>query len=333
LLPKPAAQKQHTNKYALFGYAQRSDRLPTANFDRFGRIWHKSGPFNHPNGRHISMGDFAQFDDVCRRVESSATTPDDAIQAIKSIDFIQFDIDQIQRVQDAQWLPDEIAVDIMKRWIRRQDEILLKLRAYLVVTPTITKDELLGFTQTVRNPSREPNLIVTDVFRRLATAGETREPVNPLVEKLITASASSELPDHKLADLFSFNPEKFFVTQSTGSQWFIVSLPPFLKIQVTAYKLKAPPKESSKRAQGGISSWHLQASDDIKTFSVTVDLQTENKVLQAGGSEGVFQVPRENNIGFYRHFKLDHRGANHQGNNSILLAGFDLTGELIICRE
>jgi hypothetical protein len=285
------------------------------------------------NGHHNFMGDFTQFDDICRRVEDNEMSSEDAIQAIKPINFIQFDIDQIQRVQDATWLPDETAVEIMKRWMRRQDEVLLKLRAYLVVTPTITKDQLLDFTQAVRNPSREPTLIVTDVFRRLATAGDTRDPVNPLIEKLITASASSELPDHKLSDLFSFDPDKFFVTQSSGSQWFIVSLPPFLKIQATAYKLRAPPKDASKKAQGGIASWHLQASDDIKNFNVTIDHQTESKQLQTGGAEAVFQVPPENNVGFFRHFKLTHSGANHQGNNSILLAAFDLTGELIICRE
>lgn len=279
------------------------------------------------------MTDFSRFDDVCRRVESSVTTPESAVQEIQSIDFLSFDIDQIQRVQEASWLPDDTAVSIMKRWMRRQDEVLLELRAHLVVTPTISKDQLLTFIQAVRNPSLEPDLIVSDIIRQLATAGGTRAAVNPLTEKLITATASSELSEHKLADLFSFDPEKYFLTQSSGQQSFIVSLPPFLKVQLTAYKLRAPPKDANKRAQGGIQSWHLQASDDVKVFNVTLDLQTDNKDLQSAGAEKVFPIAQPGSFGFFRHFKLTQDAPNHQGNNSILLAEFDITGKLIICRE
>jgi hypothetical protein len=137
------------------------------------------------------MKGFSEFDAICRSVEEDPTSVDNARAKIKDIDFLSFNIDEIQRVQDATWIRDEKAVDIMKCWMRRQDEILLKLRAYLVVTPTITKDQLLEFTQSVRNPSRQPDLIVTDIIRRLATAGGTRAAVNPYTEKLISAQVSS----------------------------------------------------------------------------------------------------------------------------------------------
>jgi hypothetical protein len=136
-----------------------------------------------------------------------------------------------------------------------------------------------------------------------------------------------------LADLFAFDPEKYFMSQSTGSQWVQIGLPVFLKVQVRAYKLRAPPKDPAKKAQGGISSWHLQASDDPKNFNVTIDLQTDNKDLQSAGAEKVFTVPNAESFGFFSHFRLTQDGANHQNNNSILLAEFDISGVLIIVRE
>jgi hypothetical protein len=289
----------------------------------------------------LLMGEYERFLDISERVRDGSLSPEQGMEQIKNpeIDFLRFDIDQIKGVQDAEWLSDEVAVNIMKSWMRRQNEILLELRAHLVVTPTIPKERLLEFTRAVRNPSQEPDLVVEDIIYSLATAGGTREPVNPLTEGLISAAASSELQDqsHRLPELFNFKrapgqPAPYYMSNSTAGQWITISLPPFLKAQVVSYKLKAPPRVEGKKAQGGISSWNLQASDDLKNFQVTLDIQTENKDLQNVDAVAVFPV-RSDQKGFYRHFRLTNAGQNHQNNLSIFLAGFDITGKLIICRE
>jgi len=304
---------------------------------------HRNPPFAKPtgqngaNGRHSHswvMSGYELFLDICRRVESGELKADEGMSEIKDrkIQFLDFDIDQIQAVQNAAWLSDEVAVDIMKSWMRRQDEILLLLRAHLVVRPTISKDRLLEFTRAVRNPAQEPDLIVEDIIYQLATAGGTRDAVNPMEEGLITAVPSSELPDHRLCDMFSFQPGKYWLSQATQSQYVTITLPPFLKAHVVSYKLRGPPRAEGRKAQGGISSWTLYASNDEKNFQTTLDIRTENKDLLEADSVAVFPVTSEQ-PGYYRCFRLVNTGVNHQNNLSIFLAGFDLTGKLIICRE
>jgi hypothetical protein len=281
------------------------------------------------------MSSVELFAAICQEVTATGHTADgitdEITKRVKAINFDTFDIDDIKLVQDATWLPDDLAVDILKRWMRNQDQVLLKLRANLVVTPTIEKTTLLEFTRAIRKPSQEPSLIVEDVIQKLATAGGTREPVNPKEANLITATASSETPDHPLTHLFSVSVKEFFMSNSTQGQFIVVSLPPFLRLQLTSYRLGAPPKEENKKAVGGIGSWHLEGSNDVKNFQESLDEQSENRDLMDPEAVHVFPIA-DSHKEFYQHFKLTNDGQNHQNNLSILLSAFDLSGVLVICK-
>jgi hypothetical protein len=175
-------------------------------------------------------------------------------------------------------------------------------------------------------------LIIEDIIRSIATAGGTRTAVNPVTEGLISAQASSEVGEHRVSELFDFvNSGKYFMSNAQQSQFVIVSLPSFLKLQVTAYTLGAPPLVENKKAHGGVSSWILEASDNPDAFQVVIDSRNDTRDLQGAGAVQTFSVSEC--PGFYRHFKLTQTGPNHQGNLSIFLSRFDFSGKLTIHRE
>jgi hypothetical protein len=277
------------------------------------------------------MSAVASFLEICDLVASGAPFSDEVNARVRSIDFDSFDIDEIKLVRDAAWLPDDLAADILKGWVRHQDQILLKLRAHLVVTPAVDKPTLREFTRAIRKPSEEPPVIVEDVIHKLATAGGTRAAVNAKDANLIIATASSEIAGHPLSHLFSPSPNEFFMSNCTQAQSIVVSLPPFLKLQLRSYKLGAPPKEEGKSVVGGISSWHIDGSNDPNNFQDLLDAQSANRDLVAAGAVHRFAVTDSHKT-FYQHFRLTNDGQSHQNNLSILLSEFDLSGVLIICR-
>ena len=279
-----------------------------------------------------SCPDAQRFEELSKSVTSGSMTPESALAEVEKMNFLLFDIDDIELVQNADWLPDDVAVKIMKEWMHQQDEILLKLRAHLVLTPTISKDRLKEFTEAIRSPSNEPDLIIKDVIEQIATAGGTRDALNPLTNGLISCSSQSEIGDHPMAHLFSFEKGKYYMSNSVQGQYLTVSLPPFLQLQVTEYTLGAPPKREGQAAEGGMSSWQLEGSNDQKNW-VTIDLQSDNKDLRRADSVKTFAVAEPEKRGFFTHFKLTHTGENHQGNFSIHLSKFDLSGKLIIHKE
>lgn len=280
--------------------------------------------------------DAQRFNQISQDVKDGKMTVEAAVSELGSINFLLFNIDEIAAVQEASWLPDEVAVDIMKKWMRQQDTLLLELRAHLVLTPELTKERLQEFTQAIACPSNEPNIVIKNVIYSLATAGGTRPPVNPLKCGLISCTWASEISEHKVEDIFSFDSSsqgKYYMSNAAQGQFLTISLPPFLRLQLTEYTLGAPPKDPQKKAEGGINSWQLQGSNDLKNFQVTLDLQSENKDLKAPNSEHTFVIDEPEKKEFFRHFKLVQTGQNHQGNLSLYLSKFDLSGKLIIHKE
>jgi hypothetical protein len=121
------------------------------------------------------------------------------------------------------------------------------------------------------------------------------------------------------------------MSNAQHGQFIIFSLPSFLKLEVTGYTLGAPPKSENKKAQGGMSNWILEGSDDPKNFQVLLDAQNDNKDLQYADAVKTFPIVAK--TGFYQHFRLTQTGPNHQANLSIFLGRFDLSGKLIIYRK
>lgn len=275
----------------------------------------------------------AKFKDISSKVEKKEMTVEDALIAIKDIDFNLFSIEEIEAVQNATWLPDQEAVDIMKGWMRLQDQVLLELRAFLVVTPEITKDMLLSFVKAVKVPSQVPSLTVENVINKLATAGGARKFRNPIEFGLIQADNSQK--DGKVSDLYKIfdpDPYQYYSSAPTSQSAVIFTLPPFLKIQIEKYQIGTPKTKMAKK--GGIQSWVLEVTDDptlLNWKKQIAQVQNDTK-LMTENTTVTFDVD-DPKAGFYRHIRLMSTGQSHLGNLSMVLKNFDITGKLIIAKD
>lgn len=275
----------------------------------------------------------AKFDDISSKVEKKEMTVEEALVAIKDIDFNLFTIDDIESVQNASWLPDQEAVNIMKGWMRLQDQVLLELRAFLVVTPEITKDMLITFVKAAKIPSQVPSLTVENVINKLATAGGAREFKNPVTAGLIQIENSPK--DSRAADLYKIfdpDPKNYYLSSPQQQSAIIITLPPFLKIQIEKYQIGTPKGSSSKK--GGLQSWVLEVTDDItaSNWKKQIAQVQNNTQLMTDNTTVTFDVD-DPKAGFYRHIRLMSTGQSHLGNLSMVLKNFDITGKLIISKD
>lgn len=292
----------------------------------------------HNSVIHMSgLQDYETFKAVSEQVKRGSLEVNEGLEQVKELKYNDFDMDEIKAVQEATWLPDDFAVSIMKGWMRQQDQLLLQLRANLVLTPEISKQRLIEFATAVRRPSTSIDLRIENIIEKIATAGGTRKYINPMTNGLITVESLSDSSkqENKLTMLFEEGIENYFVSASQQGQWIIIGLPPFLRLQVTSYTLGAPPEKQNVRAQGGLASWHLQGSNDKEQYSTTIDNVNDNKDLAEGGAVHTFKVPIKPNqpVEFFRYFKLTQTSSNHQLNGSIYLSKIDFSGNLIISRD
>ena len=65
-----------------------------------------------------------RFKEISTKVVNKELEVKDALEQIKSIDFNLFSIDDMELVQQAQWLPDQEAVDIMKGWMKEENTMV-----------------------------------------------------------------------------------------------------------------------------------------------------------------------------------------------------------------
>lgn len=274
--------------------------------------------------------DVIVFEDISKKVKNGEMSPQAGEDACKSLNFLSFDIDQIQLVQDADWMSDEMAVTILKSWMRQQDNMLLELRSNLVLTPEITKQRLEEFLSAACNPSLHPDLCIKEIIHQLATAGGTRAYYNPVKFNLITFKLGTSTEGYQKAfqNLFEEKPIPY-ISSSRLDEYFIITLPSFLKVELHSYILSAPEKLEQK-FQGGIRNWYIQGSNDELNWT-TLDIQNENLDLNQPNSVKEFVIERPH--GFFRSFKLTNVRKNHQGNFSIILGKFDISGKLIISKE
>ena len=256
-----------------------------------------------------------------------------AVSKLQSIDFLQFDIDEIKLIQQAKWLPSDFAVNVLKSWMHQQDQLIMEIRGYLVYHPNISKERLVEFSRAIQKPSVPIDLVTDNIIMRIATTGYSKEFVNPQKNRLIFAKQDPETTAkqsmHPIEHLFDNDNNTYFSSQPRNKVSIIISLPPFLKANLTAYTLRGPPEIKEQTSQGGPANWVLQGLNNIDDFSdaVLIDQQTENNDFSKPNAEKTFPVEKK---GYFRHFRLINTDRNHQGNYSIVLSKFDISGTLII---
>ena len=274
-----------------------------------------------------------QFRAISSKVQNKEIDVPTALQQIKDINFLLFSIDDMKAVQDAEWLPDQEAVNIMKSWMRLHDQVLLQLRAFLVVTPEITKDQLITFVKAVQIPSQVPSLTVENVIYKLATAGGAREFKNPITYGLITAETHPKDPNkaNELYKIYGPDPTDHYLSSPQQQSAVIISLPPFLKIQIEKYQIGTPKSQSTSGKKGGLQSWVLEVSDDMTNYKQIATVQNNTDLAQENITH-TFDAD-DKTAGFYRHIRLMSTSQSHLGNLSLVLKNFDITGKLIIAKD
>lgn len=270
-----------------------------------------------------------------------------ALNLLDAIDYSKFDIDEIKVVQDSKDIPDGLAVKILKGWMRRQDDVLLNIRGSVIYQPEIAMQRLQQFYDMMRCPTRQSknDLIVEDVLYKIATGGGKRSAnavalIDPVkFDNGIIRFYQSEVGNDIKSNvhcLLDFKKDTYYHNKTTQGPYFIIGLPSFMKVRLTSYKLTAPKYTDNRTLQGGPKSWDIFGSNnwnDIKSGN-PIKIQSINgdMNLRAAGSEHRYEVDLDDDQ-YFRYFKFQSTGQNHQTTLEIDLAGFDISGNVITCRD
>ena len=86
-----------------------------------------------------------------------------------------------------------------------------------------------------------------------------------------------------------------------------------------------------RNEQGGIKSWKIYGFNQSEN-KVLLDAVDNNNDLSSPYSSKKFVVKNNENQ-YFRNFQILNSGLNHQNNQSIILAGFDISGTLLIVND
>jgi hypothetical protein len=263
------------------------------------------------------------FHETSDRVRAQSLSVDDAVSILDTIDFSLFSLDEMECVEDADWIPDDVSVRILRTWTRAQEENISQIRSYLAFTPTVPKSLVLAFVEAIFEPHKSLDLTVENVIYLLATGGGTRPYDNPIKTKLISVFSDCELTvDHfALRNIFSGDPAKFFRSQPKPNASFVVRLPPFLHVSVTSYKIRSSRAEKVE----ALKCWTLEGSLDNENW-VILDSQVENMKLAQPSVEAVFPLMRKSPP--CQWFRLTQKNLNHARTLCIVISAFDVSGEV-----
>lgn len=266
--------------------------------------------------------------------DSDGKITPDAIKSIREIDFTLLNIDEISVIEKADRLPDDLALEILKRWMHKQNDVLSNIRGKLLYTGNVEVDHFKQFIEAMKCPSISCDCVVENILYQIATGGGTlKEPaelinLNDSSLGLIDYDQTkSNFRNDQIKNLFDFNPETFYIGPSLENSYVTITLPPFLKVNLTSYELRGP-KKMDRNEQGGIKSWKIYGFNQSEN-KVLLDAVDNNNDLSSPYSSKKFVVKNNENQ-YFRNFQILNSGLNHQNNQSIILSGFDISGNLII---
>ncbi|OHT01391.1 hypothetical protein TRFO_31824 [Tritrichomonas foetus] len=279
--------------------------------------------------------DYNSFCSIDDDVSNGKMSAENGEKAISNINFLKFDMIQMRRFRNANWISDEFVVNVLNAWLSNQNQVLREIQSNLVFTPNLTKKQFSSLVQNISNPSEMKDLIVNNLIYQIATKSSQSEYVNPLKSGLISCKTSDDgtYKNKSLMSLFDNNSSTSFISQPRKDAFIIISLPSFLRLQLFEYSLTAPIYNDDRKFQGSISSWSVLGSNDLNSFSDVLSTVTNNNDLSKSGAQKTFKVDKIKDGCYYQHFKIVQTSLNHVGNLSIPLAGLDLSGKVLIVNE
>ncbi|OHT06903.1 hypothetical protein TRFO_25014 [Tritrichomonas foetus] len=262
-----------------------------------------------------------RFKEIDGKLSTGELTNEEAVAAIKELDFNLLTLDDIEVVEDAEWIPDDLYIEIFRSWTKNQEHNINQICSYLIMHSSIGQDQMMSFIDSVFRPSSSLSLIVENIISKLATGGGVRPYENPVTLGLITASSPNEMPlaKFKLFNLFSDNPSDCFQSTPKPNASFKFSFPPYMKIQPASYTITLPPEKP------GPKTWVLQGSNNDTDWTDIAD-ETNSQALGQKGATATFQI--EKKLGPFSSFQFINKDLTWAGNQTIALSGFDLSGEV-----
>jgi hypothetical protein len=281
------------------------------------------------------------FKQLCTDVEQGKITSQDAVVKLDTIPVIELDIDCIEALGNANWIPDEKASQLMRDWVKAQDQVIDEVASSLFVRPVVDAAKCKTYLKGLLTPSNHTLEPMDNIIYQIATSGNDSKYLytSPVASGLITVSTrSAPVENHELELIFDrpiTQPAlKYFLSQASKDEWIEISLPPFLRAQIHSYTILGPPKIQDGSKQGGMRSWVLQGWNGSGEWN---DLHTvlDDPALNREDARATYYIQMGTSTGddgFYRHFRIMQKKEGWRGNASICLGGIDFNGKLLVCK-
>lgn len=268
--------------------------------------------------------------EINQSVTSGNISQDDGFEALKELDFTYLSFDDMEQFEEMDWIPDDFYVDTIRKFIEKQDENIKRIKAFLFVNSTISKQMLLEFIDSIFIPSQTLCCEAENLFHLLGTAGNSRPYTNPTISSdgipILSVSCEQEmiLVKKKLFNAFDEDSSTCFCSNSTKPNvTILIDLPEFLQVSITSYSITGPVDGASPR------SWVIMGSTDKKNWFEITNVVGSNELVEPS-SEAKFVVSNPSPYCTYIQFKQTE--PNNKKNNSLSIAKFDISGNIRLVR-
>lgn len=161
------------------------------------------------------------------------------------------------------------------------------------------------------------------VVSYLATNDGQSPYINPVERGLMTVRASTIMPDSEAARSAVGNLAVRCVTRAIPNSYFEFTFGQ-LKVRPTHYSLR----HYSSWDTEALRHWVFEGSNDRVTWR-ELSRHTDDTSLNRKGATHTWQLPTDEDIGFYQHFRVRQIGLNSNRHHFLALSGFDIYGSVV----
>jgi len=260
------------------------------------------------------MSQFQLFLDLNNKVNSIPAA--NIGEELDKINFLTFNIEEIDQVSDCEWIPSKHKNSILQKWIQNQNLVINRGRSNLFFQNTLKPEEVYHLLDSCFCPSKFVPTITEKIFEQISTL----KPNQDLASYGFSFLSEVENPQHPPAHGFAYGKDVYFQSNPKVNTFAHISLPAFISINPTKYRIESNTKY-------GVKSWLVQGSVDGNVW-IDIHSVNDNSALSETPSQAIFNVNRTDL--FFSHFRVIQKGPNHAGSSHLCFTGFDLYGSVLL---